>query len=58
MRAEPVKALAERVSGHKTRSTLIRYNLVTERETADALLGPDAHPSTQPTQAENETGQL
>jgi hypothetical protein len=35
-----------------------RYSIVTERETADALLPADAYLSTQPTSAENEKGQL
>jgi hypothetical protein len=37
---------------------LLRYNIVTERETADALLRADAYLSTQRTQAESEKGRL
>jgi hypothetical protein len=37
---------------------LLRYNIVTERETADALLRADAYLAVQPTQAESEKGQL
>jgi hypothetical protein len=44
--------------GGKTRSMLLRYNIVSERETADALLRADAYLSTQPTRAEREKGQL
>jgi hypothetical protein len=36
----------------------LRYDVVTERETADALLRADAYLSTQPTGTENEKGQL
>jgi hypothetical protein len=49
---------AMKVSGHKTRSMLLRYNIVTERETADALLRAHAYLSTQPAGTEDEKGQL
>lgn len=54
IRAGVDETTAMKVSGHKTRSMLLRYNIVTGRETADALLRADACLSTQPTRVENE----
>jgi hypothetical protein len=58
IRAGVDETTAMKVSGHKTRSMLLRYNIATERETADALLRADAYLSTQPTRVEDEKGQL
>jgi hypothetical protein len=40
IRAGVDESTAMKVSGHKTRLMLLRYNIVTERQTADALLRP------------------
>jgi hypothetical protein len=48
IRAGVDETTAMKVSGHKTRAMLLRYNIVTERETADALLRADEFLSTRP----------
>jgi hypothetical protein len=58
IRAGVDETTAMKVSDHKTRSMLFRYSIVTERETADALLRADTYLSTQPTRADGEKGQL
>jgi hypothetical protein len=58
IRAGVDETTAMKASGHKTRSMLTRYNIVTERETADALLRADAFLSTQPKERNVEEGQF
>ena len=57
IRAGVDETTAMKVSGHKTRSMLLRNNIVTERETADALLRADAYLSTQPRERNVERAQ-
>jgi hypothetical protein len=58
IRAAVDESTAMKVSGQKTRSMLLRYNIVTEGETADALLRADAYLSTQPQDRNVERAQI
>jgi integrase len=58
IRAGVDQATAMKVSGHKTASMLLRYNIVTEQETANALLRADEYLLTQPRERNVERAQF
>ena len=58
VRAGVTPEMAMKVSGHRSASMLSRYNIVTEAETAAALVKADAYLSTQPAGRNVEEGQF